>query len=354
MAPPPIRVGLFGYGLAGRVFHAPLINACSGLSLAAVVTGDSSRGKDVSAHYPETTVFNESAKFWARADEFDVVVIATPNRTHVPLALEAVARGLAVVIDKPFALDVASAEQLVASAKHVGVLCTVFHNRRYDADFLTLSDLVMDGSVGKVVRLESRFERWQPTVGAGWRELGDPREGGGILFDLGSHLIDQALVLFGAASTVYCEMEARRPGSVVDDETFVSILHKTGVRSHLFMSKLAARPGPRFHLFGDAASWTKTGLDVQEQDLANGKLPGDPGFGQEPVEQWGVLGTDALSRTTGPTEGSYLRFYDQLVTAIQTDAPAPVDPLDAVAVIEIIDAAHRSAHSGFSVTINSA
>ncbi len=350
MAPSPIRIALLGYGLAGRVFHAPLIQACEGAELAAIVTGNIGRQKDVRERYPAASVLGSAAELWSRAEEIDVVVIATPNRTHAPLALDAIAHRLAVVIDKPLAPDASTARQLVAAANKADLVCTVFHNRRYDADFLTLRQLLSESAVGEPIRLESHFERWRPHIAAGWRERADADDAGGILYDLGPHLIDQALVLFGAAQSVYAEMNARRLGSRVDDDTFVSILHDSGVRSHLFMSALAARSAVRFHLLGSTASWTKTGLDVQEQMLADGWLPSDPGFGDEPREQWGQLGTDESSTTTPGARGTYSRFYEQLVTALRSGGPPPVDPLDAIAGLEVIEAAQHSARLGRTIT----
>lgn len=222
----------------------------------------------------------------------------------------------------------------------------MFQNRRWDGDFLTVRRLIADGALGAIHRFESRFERWNPTLRPGWRESGDPAEAGGLLFDLGSHLIDQALQLFGAARTVYGEIDHRRSGVVTDDDAFVAIDHASGTRSHLWMSKLAAQRGPRFRLLGDRAAFTKYGLDGQEPAMAAGGVPGAPHWGEEPAERWGQLGEDGTARPVATEPGCYLAFYDAVAAAIRGDGPVPVDPADAVAGLEVIEAARASAMRG--------
>jgi predicted dehydrogenase len=194
-----------------------------------------------------------------------------------------------------------------------------------------------------VTRFESRFERWRPDVASGWRELGAAEEGGGVLLDLGPHLIDQALQLFGPARRVYAEIDRRRARAQVDDDTFVAITHEAGVRSHLWMSLVAAQPGPRMHVLGTRGAYTKHGLDVQEGQLEAGRAPGSPGWGEEPEDAWGSLGSHAEHEPVRTSRGAYEQFYAGVVAAVRGHAPPPVPAGDAIAALEVIEAARRAA-----------
>jgi len=342
----PLRVGLLGYGLGGRVFHAPLIRACPGLELAAVVTRSPERRAALAAACPGAAALDTPDALWARAAELDLVVVATPNRSHVPLARAALAARLPVVIDKPIAPTAAEARALIAEARASGLLLTVFQNRRWDGDFLTVRRLLAEGALGPVHRFESRFERWSPAPRPGWRESGDPAEAGGQLYDLGAHLVDQALQLFGPVRAVYAELDRRRPGVAVDDDAFVALAHASGTRSHLWMSKVAAQRGPRFRVLGERAAFTKHGLDGQEPALAAGGVPGSPGWGEEPPERWGQLGEDGAARPIATEPGGYPRFYEAVAAALRAGGPPPVDPEDAAAALDVIEAARASAERG--------
>ena len=256
---PPIRVALLGYGLAGAVFHAPLIAAVDGLALAAIVTQSEQRRSRARREHPGAALLGSAEEVWERAGEVDLVVVASPNRFHVSLGRAAVAASRAVVVDKPLAASADEARALVRDARERGVLLTVFQNRRWDGDFLTVRQLLEADELGTVARFESRFERWRPQLSGGWRESGEPEDAGGLLYDLGSHLIDQALQLFGPAVELYAELDARRAGARTDDDTFVALTHESGVRSHLWMSAIAAQQGPRFRILGSAGSFTKSG-----------------------------------------------------------------------------------------------
>jgi predicted dehydrogenase len=341
--PNPIRVGLIGYGLAGAAFHAPLIAATPGLRLAAVVTGDAERRRQAERDHPGVVVVTPAERLWTDALALELIVVASPNRTHVPLATAALEAGLHVVVDKPLAPTAAEGRRLVDEARRRGRTLTVFQNRRWDGDFLTLGRLLRDGALGEPLRFESRFERWRPTPKPGWRERGTPEEAGGILYDLGSHLVDQALTLFGAVTHVYAELDRRRPGVEVDDDTFVALAHASGVRSHLHMSAAAAQPGPRMRLLGSRAAYTKLGLDVQEDALRRGERPDRAGWGEEPAERWGVVGAGDDLRPVRTEPGAYPAFYAGVVAALRDGAAPPVDPNDAVAGLEVIEAARRSA-----------
>jgi len=340
---PPIRVALLGYGLAGAVFHAPLIAAVDGLALAAIVTQSEERRSQARREHPGAALLGSAEEVWERAGEVDLVVVASPNRFHVSLARAAVAASRAVVVDKPLAASVDEARALVRDARERGVLLTVFQNRRWDGDFLTVRRLLEADELGTVARFESRFERWRPQLSGGWRETGEPEDAGGLLYDLGSHLIDQALQLFGPAAEVYAELDARRAGARTDDDTFVALTHESGVRSHLWMSAIAAQQGPRFRILGSAGSFTKSGLDVQEDALRDGGDPRDPGWGREPEEHWGELSTGDGARRIETVPGAYQRFYEGVVGALREDAPPPVDPDQVVAALEVLDAARLAA-----------
>lgn len=249
-----LRVALVGYGLAGSVFHAPLITATEGLVLDTIVTSNPERQEQARAEFPGVRFAASPDELWARADTLDLVVVASPNKTHVPLATAALQAGLPVVVDKPLSGSAADARELAALAESRGLLLSVFQNRRWDNDFRTLARLIEAGELGDVQRFESRFERWRPQLKGGWRESGSAEEIGGLLFDLGSHIVDQALVLFGPAVRVYAESDVRRPGARADDDTFLAITHANGVRSHLYASATTAQLGPRFRVLGSSAA----------------------------------------------------------------------------------------------------
>jgi predicted dehydrogenase len=348
--PHPLRVLLHGYGLAGRVFHAPLIAAAGELELAAVVTGDPARAAAVTREHPDATVLPDAASAFERADDFDLAVVATANVAHVPLVRAALDHGLHVVVDKPMAPDAMTGKALVEYADAADRQLHVFQNRRWDSDFLTLQSLMVDGRLGRVHRIESRFERWRPVSSGGWREDTDPAAMGGLLYDLGSHLVDQAILAAGPVTSVYAEVRRVRERAGVDDDVFVALTHAGHAVSHLWASALAADPAPRFRVLGDAGSWVVHGLDGQEDALREGRRPGDP--------QWGV---DAPSRGSfcWPDEtvlpllaGGWDRYYPGVAASIMRDAPPPVDPGEVVEVLRVLDAARESAATGTIVWLD--
>ncbi|HYN74873.1 MAG TPA: Gfo/Idh/MocA family oxidoreductase, partial [Candidatus Limnocylindria bacterium] len=223
-----------------------------------------------------------------------------------------------------------------------GVLLSTFQNRRWDSDFRTLQTLVAAGALGDVRRLESRFERWRPELGGGWRERNDPGQAGGLLFDLGSHLVDQALVLLGPVRSVFAEVERRRSEDAADDDVFVSLEHVSGARSHLWASAVAPMLGPRFRVLGSSAGYVSYGLDGQEDALRSGARPG-PGWGEVPPDRWGVLGTDDDHTPVASLPGDYPAFYVGIARALTDGADPPVDPRDSVRGLEVLEAARRSA-----------
>ncbi|MFE0019994.1 Gfo/Idh/MocA family oxidoreductase [Amycolatopsis sp. NPDC059021] len=335
-----LRVGILGYGIGGRVFHAPLVAATSGLTPALIVTGNPERAAQARADHPGADVVPDADALFSRVDELDLVVVSTPNRTHVPLALRAIEAGKPVVVDKPFAPTAAEAERVVAAAKVSGVGLTVFQNRRFDSDFLTVRGVLDSGRLGDVFRFESRYDRWVPKPKDNWREFGDPAEAGGLLYDLGAHIVDQALQLFGPVAEVYAEVDRRRAGVQVDDDVFVALHHVNGVRSHLWSSALAGTRNPRFRVLGDKATFTKYGLDVQEPQIKAGLRPGGDGWGVEPEADAGTLGVNDDVEIVPTEVGRYEDFYAQVRDAVRDGAPYPVDAAEAVEALRVIEAAH--------------
>ncbi|MEU6093336.1 Gfo/Idh/MocA family oxidoreductase [Streptomyces sp. NPDC047079] len=351
----PLRVGLIGFGLAGSVFHAPLIAATEGLALDTVVTSNPERQKEVRAEYPDVRIAASVDELWARAGELDLIVVASPNKTHVPIATAALEAGLPVVVDKPIAGTAAEARELAALAEDRGLLLSVFQNRRWDNDFLTLRKLMDEGELGDVWRFESRFERWRPRPKGGWRESGDPAEIGGLLYDLGSHVVDQALVLFGPGASVYAESDVRRPGAEADDDTFIALTHTSGVRSHLYVSATAAQLGPRFRVLGSEAGFVKYGLDPQEAALREGLRPG-PDWGQEPESLWARIGAGESPLTGGgrpvpSLPGDYPAYYAAVARSLREGGPNPVTAHEAAAALDVLEAARRSAREGVAVAL---
>ena len=341
--PSETGVGLIGYGLAGRSFHAPFIEAVDGLRLRVIATSDPERGARARTEHPEAVIVDTVDEVLARSD-LELVVVAAPNRFHAPIASRALETGRHVVVDKPMAMDVPEGEKLIEAAARAGRLLSVYQNRRWDGDFLTIRQLIADGALGAIDSLEARFERWSP-VGREWRE--SAVEAGGPLPDLGAHLVDQSLLLFGPVRQVWAQSDRRRPGSQVEDSVFVAMDHEGGVRSRLWVSLIAARTGPRLRVRGLSGEYVKHEMDVQEAQLRAGMLPGASDFGEEPPERWGVLTlADGSSRPIPTLPGQYRRFYQLLRDAIRGEGPPPVDPVDSLQGLRVLEAAQRAAMTG--------
>ena len=334
-----LRAAVIGFGSSGRSFHAPFLDASAAFSLDVVVTGDPGRQRSAHELYPGARICSDVEELFADADALDLVVIGSPPPTHVPLARRALEHGLAVVVDKPFCVRAEEGRELVDAAARAGLALTAFQNRRWDGDFLTLREVVASGRLGEVRRFESRFEWWKPTESKAWKRESQPSDGGGILFDLGAHVIDQAVQLFGPVRDAHAELTSHRvPG--VDDDAFVSLLHASGVRSHLMMNGMAAQAGPRFRVLGSESAYTKWGLDGQEASLKAGLRPDDPAFGVEPQESWGVLGVGAELEPVPPQRGGYGTFYALLAESLRSGGPLPVDPRQSVEVVALIERLH--------------
>ena len=338
-----VRVGLIGYGLAGATFHAPLIAAVPRLEIAAVAT---SRAEQVRNLGEQVTAFPDAYQLIANPD-LDLVVIATPNETHFPLTREALLAGKHVVIDKPLALNVEEADSLIAISKETGRLLSVFHNRRWDGDFLTVRRLIDSGRLGDVMLFEARWDRFRPAIKQGWREI--PAEGAGLLNDLGPHLIDQALQLFGRPEAVTGDVAVQRAQAQVDDY-FELTLHYGPMRAILSASTLVATARPRFSVHGTEASFVKYGLDPQEAALKGGARPNDRDFGHEDPASFGTLvGGGGPEEKVATEVGRYVSYYEAIASALLDGGPAPVDAADARDGLRIIELARSSAEQGSRV-----
>lgn len=333
----PHNVALIGYGYAGRTFHAPLIMAEPGLRLAAVVSRDPAK---VHADLPGMCVEADSATVLADP-AIDLVVIATPNDSHAPLAHAAITAGKAVVVDKPLALTLEDARRIAAHAAGKGTLLSVFHNRRWDGDFLTIQSALQQGLIGKVAHFESHFDRFRPQVRDRWRE--NPGPGSGVWADLGPHLVDQALCLFGLPRRVLASLGALREGARTDDWAHV-VLEYPRLRCVLHAGMLVAGGSPRFVVHGSSGSLVKHGLDPQEAQLLDGLRPGAPDWGREPSP---LTRYDAEGQThpLAMHPGAYPAYYAGIAAALD-GAPLAVTPEQALAVMAVVEAAAESARTG--------
>lgn len=344
---PPVRTGLIGFGYAGRTFHAPLLRTTPGLALVAVA---SSQATAVQAALGPQVAVEPDAAALLRREDIELVVIATPNASHHPLALAALRAGKAVVVDKPFALTAHQADELVREAEQRCLLLSVFHNRRWDGDFLTVRELLASGQLGRIVHAELHFDRFRAQVRERWRE--STAAGGGLWIDLGPHLIDQALQLFGSPETVYADIASVRDGAVADDWFHAQLRYVDGLRVTLHASALAAHAGARFVLHGTRGGYRKWGLDTQEDRLKAGQQP-DP----DHLADWGAdpqVGALALWRTDAPgdvlesrllptSNGRYPDYYRAICAALRGQAANPVPPREALAVMRLLDLGRRSA-----------
>ena len=339
----PVRIGLVGYGFGGRWFHAPQLAAAPECEFLGVVTSSSDRRDLVGREHPDVALFGSLEELAAAGAE--AVAISTPAVTHSELTDRALGLGLAVVCDKPFALDAAAARGSVELAERLGLPLAPYQNRRWDSDFLTVRSLVDGGVLGEVTRFESRFERLAPQDGPG-------AAGGGTLLDFGAHLVDQALVLLGPVDTVHAEWRLRESG--LDDDVFVALHHSGGARSHLWGSWSQGAPGPRYRVTGTTASYVNpTLMDIQEELLLAGQTPATLGdeWGVESSQRWGRLHRGDAGEPVPTERGRWDSFYPAFARAVRGLGAVPVEPRDAVATATVLDAARQSATSGAVVRI---
>lgn len=335
-----LSVGLVGFGLAARMLHAPLILS-SGMQIVGVV---SRQDAAVRQSLPSARVVPDLASL-LEMDPLDLVVIATPNDLHVQQALLSLRSGKHTLVEKPLALSTAEADRLIAAEEAAQRKLAVFQNRRWDSDFLTLRRLVDDGSLGGIMSFEARWDRFRPAVQNRWRETASA--GGGVLYDLGSHLIDQALCIFGMPDWLDADVYTQRAGALVDD-SFEIRMGKGALRISLAANSLAADHAFRYRLHGQSGSYTKSGMDVQEEQLRAGMSPTDADFGIEPPDQWGycVRAGEQGATPVISERGNWLQFYRQLRSSIASGSAAPVTAREARDVLAVIEAARRSSDEG--------
>jgi len=336
-----IDVGLIGFGLAGRAFHAPVIRAVPGLRLAAILQRS---GTQAAEQYPDVRIVRSVDELLS-VESVRLVVIATPNDTHYPFARQCLAAGRDVVVDKPFTTTLAEAVSLVQFARQCGRLITVYQNRRYDGDFQAIRQIVAGGALGRVVRFETNYDRFRPQLRPGaWREKSGP--GTGILFDLGPHLIDHALVLFGLPEAITADVRMERDNAVTDDAFDILLHYPHSLRAVLRSTMLAASPRPRFVLHGTRGGFFKQSFDPQENNLRRGEIPKDAPWGAEPEKDWGVLtvydGENPTERQIPSGTGDYRDYYANVRDAMLGKATLHVAPQHALDVMRVLELARES------------
>jgi len=347
----PIKVAIIGYGAAGACFHVPILKDLNAFTIVAVV---SSRPDEVRCDLPETAVFPDVATMLAASDA-ELCVVATLNELHAPVARACLDAGRHVVVEKPFVIDPADGRALEALATDKRRVLAVYHSRGWDGDFLTLKRLVADGRIGRPHTLISHYDRWRPKIQDRWRER--PGPGSGILWDLGSHLIHQAIELLGPAKTVFSQVATTRPGATVTDHFHLVVEHADGATSILHGDCQTLSPGPRFILHGDRASYVKYEMDGQEALLRRKLGPATAGWGIDCQENWGTLtepdATGEVRTVTVPSDqGCYQTFYETMARAMRNGTPPPVSAATALDVVEVILAAERSAEVGRRIAIS--
>ena len=345
MNPRPLRVALIGYGYAGRTIHAPLIRSADGLELVAV---GSSRADEVRTQLPGVRVEADYMKL-ATSPDIDLVVIATPNDTHHPLAHAALTSGRHVIVDKPFAVTLAQADELVALSLQTGRLLSVFHNRRWDGDFLSLQTSISSGELGDVREFVSRFDRFDPVPRDRWRERDVP--GGGLWHDLGPHLIDQALVLFGLPDAVQADLACLRDGEPSSVDYAQVCLHYRKRRVTLHCTRLSGWQGARFEAHGTKGSFHSFGLDVQEPQMKAGLRPGEAGWGEDDRPVYLSLGPGAQPAPRRRIAGAYMRYFAGVRDAIVSGGPNPVPPDQAREVMRVLELAIESSNTGRTLAL---
>ncbi|WP_299699553.1 oxidoreductase [uncultured Pontibacter sp.] len=342
-----LHIGLLGFGMAGRVFHAPIISVLPGLMLSMIRAGRPESIALAKASYPEAEVVTDDAAI-LQDNRIDLIIVATTNDTHFALAKAALEAGKNVVVEKPFTITSEQADELIELAHKQNKLLAVYQNRRWDSDFKTLQKLIQSEMLGRLVEYEAHFDRFRPIPASStWKEEDQP--GTGILYDLGSHLIDQALTLFGTPEELYADLRTQRSGGQIIDSFDLTLYYKSGLKAILKAGMLVKQPGPRFILSGDKGSFVKYGLDVQEAALKQGLSPANTAnWGKEPEEIWGKLDTEVQGQhLVGKIQsetGDYRGFYENVRDAILGIAELEVKPEQARNTIRLIELAMQSSY----------
>lgn len=338
-----IKTLVVGYGLSAKAFHLPFLEADPAFEVVGIVQP---RGESARVERPQLEHYRSLSEA-LEGSTAELVIVSAPNEYHAPMAREALLAGKHVVVEKPFALLVAEARELCILAQQQKRVLTVFHNRRWDADFLTLKQLLQEGLLGRPAHMLSRFDRFRPQIKQGWKE--EPKPGTGIFYDLSPHLIDQALQLFGWPAAVYAHIRTERSKAITPD-AFDLYLYYPDASVHLAAGSLVSAPWPRLSVLGTAGSYTKWGMDPQEAELRNGASPGSLGWGEEPQEAWGTLvrgGNGKTDEELYPSQaGNYGFFYAELAAAIRQEGPNPVPPEEALQVMHIMELAQQSHREG--------
>lgn len=339
----PIKTAIVGFGSVAEKMHAPLITVCPDLELVAVVERKTNKSKE---KYPSVTIYRSLEELLEKSD-VDLVVITTPNTFHFPMAKQCLEAGKHVVIDKPVTIYSYEAEELLELAKKTGKVCSVFHNRRFDGDIMTLQKLIQEEILGDLVYLESHFDRFRPELSGNWREEDGP--GNGITYDLGSHLIDQVVLLFGSPDAIQADIQKQRKGAMADDH-FDIVLHYPGFKARVTAGALVNAPTPKYLLLGQNGSYLKFGMDVQEQAFKDGIKPEGDSWGVEPEENWGNLFLKSETISYPSIPGDYRIFYSNIADAILNGEPLKVTIPQTISVLKMIEASFLSSKEQRSIS----
>jgi len=334
-----IATAIVSYGMSGSIFHAPLLNAHPGFLLKTILLRSSNSALE---KYPDVIIARTYEELLSD-DEIELIVVNTPDDTHFDFTCKGLEAGKHVIVEKPFTTIVGDGVKLIDLAKKKGRILSVFQNRRWDGDFLTVQKIIRQNMLGRLVEYEAHFDRYRNYIQDSWKE--SPGHQTGTLYNLGSHLIDQALVLFGMPQSVYADIRIMRTGGKVDDAFDLKLYYKD-VKVTLKAGYLVREPGAKFMVHGTEGSFVKYGIDPQEEDLKQGRLPDEDGWGTEPESEWGILNTSIngihIRKKIATMAGCYSDYYSNIYEAVRKSAELSVKPEEALNVIKIIEAAYRS------------
>jgi len=338
----PLKTVLVGYGSVAEKMHGPLLNVCEGIDLAAIVERSGNRCLE---KFPKVEVLKSFDEVISRED-FDLVVITTPNEYHFPMAKGALESGKHVVVDKPVTVFADEAEELDKLAKAKGLICSVFQNRRFDGDFMTIQEIIERDILGEIIYLESHFDRFRPELRDNWRDEDVP--GNGVTYDLGTHLIDQVVLQFGSPKSIYADIRKQRTGTIADDYFDIS-LDFGSFKARVTAGVLVNAPTPKFLLLGKKGSYQKFGLDVQEAAFKEGISPDDEDWGVESMDKFGTIYLEEESRPYPTIPGDYRIYYDNIASVARGEEELKVTLQQAISVLRIIEASFLSSKEKRSI-----